>query len=139
MQSLFISGNEENPEIGVLRTHQQRKLWTCPSPKNGEISVIKKDNSELYPLIPSQLLSIINDSSFSKLMVTPQNMLCISPVILEVGNIKFKYSFEFFQSGEFALQWTPSHNDPEFHSLNQKNKLMYMWFVGKCRQSASWC
>lgn len=53
MQSLFISGNEENPEIGVLRTYQQRKLWTCPSPKNGEISVIKEDNSELYPLIPS--------------------------------------------------------------------------------------
>lgn len=42
-------------------------------------------------------------------------------------------------SGEFALQWTPSHSDPEFHSLNHRNKLMYMWFVGKCRQSTSWC
>ncbi|XP_061172452.1 probable tubulin polyglutamylase ttll-15 [Saccostrea echinata] len=40
---------------------------------------------------------------------------------------------------EFALEWSPSTNDPEFQSLNRRNKLMYMWFVGKCRQSAAWC
>ncbi|XP_062596927.1 probable tubulin polyglutamylase ttll-15 isoform X2 [Saccostrea cucullata] len=40
---------------------------------------------------------------------------------------------------EFALDWSPSTNDPEYQNLNRKNKLMYMWFVGKCRQNAAWC
>ncbi|XP_062615764.1 probable tubulin polyglutamylase ttll-15, partial [Saccostrea cucullata] len=40
---------------------------------------------------------------------------------------------------EFALEWPPSTKDPEFQRLNKRNKLMYMWFVGKCRQSAAWC
>lgn len=49
MQSLCVSVYEEDSETGVLRTYQQRKLWTCSSSKNGEISVIKEDNSELFP------------------------------------------------------------------------------------------
>ena len=51
----------------------------------------------------------------------------------------FIFLTPFFQSEEFALEWTPTNNDPDFQSLNHKNKRMYMWFIGKCRQSAYWC
>lgn len=59
MQPLCVSVYEEDSETGVLRTYQQRKLWTCSSSKNGEISVIKEDNSELFPFnFSSNLLMI---------------------------------------------------------------------------------
>lgn len=43
-----------------------------------------------------------------------------------------------FTSQEMATRWRRD-NSSEFATLNNKNRLMTMWFLGKCLQDASWC
>lgn len=38
-----------------------------------------------------------------------------------------------------AYEWKPDQANEHFQKLNAKNKLMYMWFVGKCQQDQTWC
>ncbi|CAG5128946.1 unnamed protein product [Candidula unifasciata] len=38
-----------------------------------------------------------------------------------------------------ALEWSPGIDLPVSKYLNTKNRLIYLWFVGKCRQDAGWC
>lgn len=38
-----------------------------------------------------------------------------------------------------AREWKPDKADETFSKLNAKNKVMYMWFVGKCQQDQGWC
>ncbi|KAL5009069.1 hypothetical protein ScPMuIL_014650 [Solemya velum] len=38
-----------------------------------------------------------------------------------------------------ALEWREAGAGDYFKSLSAANKLMYMWFVGKCRQDEAWC
>ncbi|XP_060062892.1 probable tubulin polyglutamylase ttll-15 [Ylistrum balloti] len=40
---------------------------------------------------------------------------------------------------EEALKWSPATASQEYHSLNSRNKIMYSWFVGKCRLDPGWC
>ncbi|XP_033735324.1 probable tubulin polyglutamylase ttll-15 [Pecten maximus] len=40
---------------------------------------------------------------------------------------------------EEALKWSPATANEEYHSLNSRNKKMYIWFMGKCRLDPGWC
>ncbi|XP_074656922.1 putative tubulin polyglutamylase ttll-15 [Tubulanus polymorphus] len=41
-------------------------------------------------------------------------------------------------STEWAAKWTPA-NDRFYRRLRNYNKLIYRWFVGKCKQAHHWC
>lgn len=43
-----------------------------------------------------------------------------------------------FPSQELARGWRPD-NSTEYATLNDKNQLLTMWFLGKCLQDVSWC
>ncbi|CAL1543628.1 unnamed protein product, partial [Lymnaea stagnalis] len=38
-----------------------------------------------------------------------------------------------------ALKWTPKSDLIPMDKLNWKNKVMYIWFIGKCKQDITWC
>ena len=49
------------------------------------------------------------------------------------------FCFFHFQTQNEAYEWKPDQANEHFQKLNAKNKLMYMWFVGKCQQDQTWC
>ncbi|XP_063428063.1 probable tubulin polyglutamylase ttll-15 [Mytilus trossulus] len=48
--------------------------------------------------------------------------------------------FPYFNMTQYeAHHWKPDKANTEYKWLNAKNKVMYMWYVGKCQQDQAWC